>query len=67
LVAAASFTLALALNGSAFAAIMQGHFTCGIRDYMRPSSLEDAPTATGSAVREFDSDRKGEIYYRKPI
>jgi len=59
LVAAASFTLVVALNGSVFAATMQGHFRCGITDYMWPSSLEDAPTAAGNAMMEFDSDGNG--------
>jgi hypothetical protein len=59
LVAAASFTMVVAVNGSVFAAAMQGHFRCGITDYMWPSSFEDAPTATGNAVMEFDSDGNG--------
>jgi len=59
LVAVASLTVVVALNGSVLAEAMEGHFRCGITDYGWPSSLEEAPTATGSAVMEFDSDGKG--------
>jgi hypothetical protein len=34
-------------------------FVVGITDYMWPSALEEAPTATGSAVMDFDSDGNG--------
>jgi hypothetical protein len=62
LMAAALFLLTIAgTNSSVVAASMQGHFRCGITDYMWPTSPEDAPTATGTATMEFESDGNGKF------
>jgi hypothetical protein len=49
----------MGMKGSVVAATLEGHFLCGITDYMWPTSSDDAPTATGKATMEFESDANG--------
>jgi hypothetical protein len=49
----------MAMKGSVVAATLEGHFLCGITDYMWTISPDHAPTATGKATMEFESDGNG--------
>jgi hypothetical protein len=62
LMAGLLFVTMAGMNSSVFAASMQGHFRCGITNYMWPTSPEDVPTATGNATMEFESDGNGKIH-----
>jgi hypothetical protein len=61
LMAGLLFVTIAGMNSSVFAASMQGHFRCGITNYMWPTSPEDAPAATGNATMEFESDGNGKF------
>jgi hypothetical protein len=61
LMAGLVFLTIAGLSGRGAADGMQGHFRCGITDYMWPTSPENVPTATGSATKVFEADGNGKF------
>jgi hypothetical protein len=54
-------SILIAVPAKSDEATLNGHFRCGVTDYMWPSSPEGSPTATGSGVIEFAAAGNGKI------